>query len=84
MPLEDKQLRRRVEREIAKFSLDNSRMSIRALNHIIYFEGRVRIMRGAIGSSGAGLDKTLESLQEVVMQVPGVREVVMANLTRDY
>ncbi|MGQ9732623.1 MAG: hypothetical protein ACUVX8_15295 [Candidatus Zipacnadales bacterium] len=84
MPLEDKQLRRRCEREIAKFPLDLSRMSIRALNNVIYFEGRVRLLRGAASARGAHLDKVLESLHEALMQVPGVREVSMTNLIRDY
>ena len=84
MPLEDKQLRRRVEREISKFPLDTTRMNIRALNEIIYFEGRVRIMRGAAGASGASLDKILETLQDVLMQTPGVKDVILSNLVRDY
>jgi hypothetical protein len=84
MPLEDKQLRRRCEREISKFPLDTSRMTIRALNSIIYFEGRVRVMRGAAGAAGASVDKILESIREVLMQTSGVREVVMTNLSRDY
>jgi hypothetical protein len=84
MPLEDKQLRRRCEREISRFPLDTSRMSIRALNSIIYFEGRVRVMRGAAGAAGASVDKILESIHEVLMQTPGVRDVSMTNLMRDY
>ncbi len=84
MPLEDKQLRRQCEREIAKFPFDTTRMSIRALNNIIYFEGRIRIMRGAAGARGANLEKELEAAREVLMQVPKVKEVVMSNLIRDY
>lgn len=84
MPLEDKQLRRRCEREIAKFPLDTTRMNIRALNNIIYFEGRVRVLRGAAGAVGANLDKILESIREALMQLPGVRDVVMTNLIKDY
>jgi hypothetical protein len=84
MPLEDRALRRTCEREIAKFSVDVSKLNIRALNHIIYLEGRIRIVRGAAGSTGSSLDRTLEIMQEVLMQVPGVREVIMSNLIRDY
>jgi hypothetical protein len=84
MPLEDRHLRRQCEREIAKFPLDMTRMNIRALNNIIYLEGRIRIMRGAAGARGANLDKELGAVQEVLMQVPQVREVVMTNLIRDY
>ncbi len=84
MPLEDKQLRRRVEREIAKFPLDLTRVNVRALNNIIYLEGRIRIMRGAAGASGANLDKLIENIQDVLMQMSDIREVVTSNLIRDY
>ena len=84
MPLEDKKLRRQCERELAKFPFDTTKMSIRALNNIIYFEGRIRIMRGAAGSAGASLDKELEAAREVLMQMSQVKEVVTANLIRDY
>ena len=84
MPLEDKKLRRQCEREIAKFPLDTSRMNIRALNFIIYLEGRVRLMRGTPGAMGMGLDKTMESVREALLTVPTVREVVMNQLVRDY
>ena len=84
MPLEDKKLRRQCERELAKFCFDTTKMSIRALNSIIYFEGRIRIMRGAAGARGANLDKELEAAREVLMQMSQVKEVVMSNLHRDY
>lgn len=84
MPLEDKQLRRRCERELAKFPFDMSRASLRALNNIIYVEGRIRLMRGAADARGANLDRLLETAHEVLMQDPQVKEVVMANLIRDY
>jgi hypothetical protein len=84
MPLEDKKLRRTCEREIAKFALDTSKLNIRALNHIIYLEGRIRVLRGAAGTTGMSLDRTLESVQEVLLAVPTVREVVMSQLQRDY
>jgi hypothetical protein len=84
MPLEDKQLRRRVEREISKFPLDITRMNVRALNEIIYLEGRIRIMRGAADARGANLDKLLDTLQDVISQMPGVKEVSLGNLIRDY
>jgi hypothetical protein len=84
MPLEDKQLRRRCERELSKFPLDTTKMSVRALNNIIYLEGRIRIMRGAAGASGANLDKLIETIQDVLMQMADVREVITANLIRDY
>ena len=84
MPLEDKQLRRRCERELAKFPLDTTKMNVRALNNIIYLEGRIRVMRGAAGASGASLDKVIESIHEALMQMSDVREVVTSNLVRDY
>jgi len=84
MPLEDKQLRRRCEREVAKFPLDMTRASVRALNNIIYIEGRIRIMRGSAGAAGANLDKLIENVRDVLMQMSDVREVNVSNLIRDY
>jgi hypothetical protein len=84
MPLEDKQLRRMCEREIAKFPVDVSKLNIRALNHIIYLEGRIRLVRGAAGATFVNLDKTVQTIQEVLMDVPGVREVITGQLIRDY
>jgi hypothetical protein len=84
MPLEDKQLRRQCEREIAKYPLDVSRLNVRALNNICYLEGRIRIIRGAAGATGASLDKVLESVRTAIEQIPRIREVVMSQLQRDY
>jgi hypothetical protein len=84
MPLEDKQLRRRCEREIAKYPLDLTKVNVRALNSIIYLEGRIRIMRGAAGAAGANLDKLIENIHDVLMQMSDVREVITSNLIRDY
>jgi hypothetical protein len=84
MPLEDKQLRRRCERELAKFPFDMSRASLRALNNIIYMEGRIRLMRGAADARGANLDKLLETARDVLMQDSEVKDVVFTNCIRDY
>jgi len=84
MPLEDKQLRRRCEREIAKYPLDLTKVNVRALNNIIYLEGRIRIMRGAAGAAGANLDKLIENIRDTLMQMSDVRDVITSNLTSDY
>ncbi len=84
MPLEDKQVRRRVEREVGKFPLDTARMNIRCLDSIAYFEGRVRLLKGSPAARGADLDKVLNTISDVVRRVPGIRDVSMFNLMRDY
>ena len=84
MPLEDKQLRRRCEREIAKYPLDLTKVNVRALNNIIYLEGRIRVMRGAAGAAGANLDKLIENIRDALMQMSDVRDVVTSNLMSDY
>jgi len=84
MPLEDKQMRRRIEREIAKFPLDLTRMNIRFLDNCAYFEGRVRLMRTAASAQHAHLDKVLEGASQAIMHIPGVREVNMFALVKDY
>jgi len=84
MPLEDKQMRRRIEREVSKFPLDTTLMNIRFLDNCAYFEGRVRLLRGAASARGAHLDKVIGTVSDAVMHIPGVREVNMFQLMRDY
>ena len=84
MPIEDKQLRRRAEREIAKFPLDMTRLTLRATGDTIHFEGRVRLMRGSAGAKGSNLDSVLLAVEETLRSLPQVRDVVMSNLVREY
>jgi len=77
MPLEDKSVRLRIMREIAKRqSVDTARLQVSCINQVCTITGSLRAVRGA-----RGLDtrKELQTLTEIILRLPGVREVV----TRD-
>ena len=45
MPLEDKAMRLRVMREIAKFNIDATRIDVKVINQIVYLGGEISRMR---------------------------------------
>ena len=77
MPLEDKSLRLRICREIAKRqSVDSIRLQVACLNNIVTLAGELRALRG---TRGVDTRKELEIIREIILQMPQVREVI----TRD-
>jgi len=77
MPLEDKSVRLRIMREIAKRqSIDSIRLQVSCINQVCTISGDVRAVRG---QRGLDTRKELQTLEEIILRVPGVREVV----TRD-
>ncbi len=83
MALEDKQMRRRAEREMAKFPLDLTKMMVRCAGDTIYLEGRVRLVRGGEGKT-ADLDKILRAAEETLRSIHKIRDVITAGLVKDY
>ncbi len=83
MALEDKQMRRRAEREIAKFPLDISKLLVRVNGDTIFLEGRVRVDRRGQGKT-ADLDKTLRAVEETLRTLHKIRDVVTAGMQKDY
>jgi osmotically-inducible protein OsmY len=76
MPLEDKQLRLRCVREIARRPVDYSQLRVQALNNVVYLAGTIRpIQRGV-----TDIDKELEIIVEAIQHLPGVKEVVTHEL----
>ena len=45
MPLEDKAMRLRVMREIARFNVDTTRTDVKVINQVIYLGGEISRMR---------------------------------------
>ena len=45
MPLEDKQTRLRIVREIAKYDMDTSLLNVKVINGVVYMDGRISPMR---------------------------------------
>jgi hypothetical protein len=76
MPLEDKAVRRRVEHEISKFSLDFTLTNVAVINQVCYFTGRVRPLRGAQGA-GVDLRREMAKVCDAVMLLPGIKECAL-------
>jgi hypothetical protein len=75
MPLEDKQARRLVERELAKHPIDTSLMTVSVINHIAYLGGRASPLRGALGR-GVDIKRELQLVTEAISTIKGVNDVV--------
>lgn len=74
MPLEDKEARLRVMRELAKFDVDTSRLDLKLINHVVYMGGFIsRIRRPGAPDN---LRKVLEDMEETVRGMRGVADVV--------
>lgn len=75
MPLEDKETRLRVMREIAKYDMDTSLMNCRVINGVVYIDGRVSPMRSA--GAPENLQKVFEKLEETFRMMRGINDVVI-------
>ena len=75
MPLEDKMLRRTVEREISKHAIDYSLVRVLCINEVIYIDGVVKAIRGALGR-GTDVKREMEKVVEAVKGMRGVKDVV--------
>ena len=76
MPLEDKQLRLRCVREIARRPVDYSQLRIQALNSIIYMAGVLRPLR--VGN--VDMEKEMQIILDSLQHIPAVKEVVTREL----
>ena len=75
MPLEDKRLRRLVEREISKHPVDNTLLRVLCINEVIYLDGVVSEVRGLLGR-GVDLEREMRKVVEAIEGMKGVRDVV--------
>ena len=74
MPLEDKSVRLRIMRELAKRqSVDTSRLTVSCINRICTIAGDLRATRTA---RGLDTQKELQTIEEIILHLPGIREVV--------
>jgi len=77
MPLEDKETRLHIMREIAKRqSVDPLRLQVSCINQIATITGDLRPLRGA---KGVDTRKELVIIEDIILRLPKVREVI----TRD-
>ncbi len=75
MPLEDKRLRRLVEREISKHHVDNTLLRVLCINEVIYLDGVVSEIRGPAGR-GVNLEREMAKVVEAIEGMKGVKDVV--------
>jgi 2,3-bisphosphoglycerate-independent phosphoglycerate mutase len=77
MAVEDKALRRTVEREVSKLTggIDVSLMSVMVVNGVVYLGGRVRPLKGAAGR-GVDLKRQVAIVREQLATIRGVTQVV--------
>lgn len=76
MPLEDKQTRRLVERELSRHPLDISLLTVTVINGVATFRGRVSPLRGAAGRN-VDLKDEMRKIQDACLLIHGVNEVAM-------
>ncbi len=75
MPLEDKQTRRLVEREVAKHSIDYSLLTVAVINQVVYLGGTVSPLRGIMGR-GVDIKREMDQICEAIEGMKGVNDVV--------
>lgn len=75
MPLEDKQTRLRIMREVAKYDMDTSLLNVRVINGVVYMDGRVSPMRTP--NAPRDLSKVLEKLKETFEMMRDINDVVI-------
>jgi len=76
MPLEDKRTRRTVEREVSKFPIDPTLLSITVINKVCTFRGRVKPLRGPVGR-GVDIRTEMHKVEDAVMTLPDIQQVVL-------
>ena len=75
MPLEDKETRLRIMREIAKYDIDTSLMNVKVINGVVYMDGRISPMRTP--NAPKDLKKVLEKIEETLEMMRDINDVVI-------
>ena len=75
MPLEDKRLRRTVEREISKHPVYATLLHVSCINDVIYLDGIVSEIRGGLGRN-VNVEREMQQIVEAIESMSAVRDVV--------
>ena len=75
MPIEDKAARLAVLREVARYDMNTSLLTVRVINHVAYFDGRVSRNHGP--NSVRDLRRALSEIEDTVKAMPEIGDVVM-------
>jgi len=73
MTLEDTRLRRRVQKELAKRSIDSTRILVSTTHGVVELKGEIRPLRGVKFS----LEDELEIIEQLLRRMHGVRDLKM-------
>lgn len=72
MPVDDAQMTRMVQREIARRYVDTTRLDVRAMHGVVYLKGTIKALRG----HELNLEHEFEVMQRVIRSKPGIRDVI--------
>ncbi len=75
MPLEDKEMRLRVTREISKFDVDTTMLDVKVINQVIYLGGSITRIRAP--GMPSDLRKVLEDIRQDLEKMKGISDIVM-------
>jgi len=72
----DNEITRRVRRELNRRSVDCSKVQVKVSYGVIYLSGEIKGNRGFMGT----LKDELEIIHNILMHIPGAREIVDRDL----
>jgi hypothetical protein len=75
MPLEDKEMRLQVTREISKFDINATMLDVKVINQVIYLGGSITRIRAP--GMPTDLRKVLEDIREDLQKLKGITDIVM-------
>ena len=75
MPIEDKQARLTVMREIARFDMNTSLLNVKVINHVVYMDGRISRNHGP--NAERDLHKVLKEIEDICKSMPDIHDVVI-------
>ena len=75
MPLEDKQQRLMVLREIARYDMDTTLMNTKVINNVVYLDGRLRRNHGP--NAIHNLKKVLSDIEDTLKTLGKITDVVI-------
>jgi hypothetical protein len=76
MPVEDKEVSRRIIREIYKMPIDPSLVTVTCIGGTVYIGGRIRRSRTP-ATRGMNMTKIVEDIKEYILKFPKVNDVII-------
>jgi hypothetical protein len=76
MPIEDKEVSRRILREIYKMPIDPTLVTVSCIGGVVYIGGRIRRARTP-QTRGLDMKKIIEDIKEYIGKFPRVNDVII-------